>query len=366
MPAKETDLQPPYNFNAGPAILPRVVLKEAQRDMLNFNGTGMSVLEISHRSKDFEAVVLEAEALARELLAAPDGYRVLFLQGGASLQFAMIPMNVLPKGRIADYVLTGSWSEKAQGEADKIGATHVAASGKDGGYKRIPAVSEVSLSANPVYAHITSNNTIYGTQWRTLPSFEGVLIVADMSSDIFSRPVNVSDYGIIYAGLQKNAGPAGATMVVIREDWLQRCPKTLPSMLRYDVMAKSNSLYNTPPVFSIYVSLLVMRWLKANGGLKAAAARNEAKAKIIYDVIDSSGGFYVGHAEEGSRSLMNITFRVRDEGKEKDFLAQARTKGFVGLNGHRSVGGVRASTYNALPPDACHALAAFMREFQTR
>lgn len=346
--------------------MPHSVLEEAQRDLLNFNGTGMSVLEISHRSKDFEAVVVEAEALAKELLAAPDGYRVLFLQGGASLQFAMVPMNFLPVGSIADYVLTGSWSEKALSEAGKIGTTHVAASGKDGSYKRIPAVSEVSLSAAPVYAHITSNNTIYGTQWRTLPSFGGVPIVADMSSDIFSRPLNVGDYGIIYAGLQKNAGPAGATMVVIREDWLERCPKTLPSMLRYDVMAKNNSLYNTPPVFSIYVGLLVMRWLEANGGLPGAAARNEAKAKIIYDVIDSSGGFYVGHAEEGSRSLMNITFRVHDEEKEQDFLAQAKTRGFVGLNGHRSVGGVRASTYNALPPEACQALAGFMQEFQTR
>lgn len=357
-------MHPPYNFNAGPAVLPKPVLEEAQRDLLNFNGTGMSVLEISHRSKDFEAVVTEAEALAKDLLSIPDNYRVLFLQGGASLQFSMVPMNFLANGRTADYVLTGSWSEKALAEAEKVGCTSIAASGKDANYKRIPAREEIALSADPVYVHITSNNTIYGTQWQDLPAFPNVPIVADMSSDILSRPVNVSDYAIIYAGLQKNAGPAGATMVIIRDDWLDRCPKSLPTMLRYDIAAKNNSLYNTPPVFSIYVSMLVMRWLKANGGLTETAKRNEAKAKIVYDAIDGSNGFYVGHADPGSRSLMNITFRVSDEEKEKEFLALAKSKGFVGLNGHRSVGGVRASTYNALPIEACEALADLMKGFR--
>ncbi|HEY3411849.1 MAG TPA: 3-phosphoserine/phosphohydroxythreonine transaminase [Armatimonadota bacterium] len=357
-------MQPPYNFNAGPAVLPKSVLEEAQRNLLDFNGTGMSILEISHRSKDFEAVVTEAEALAKELLSIPDNYRVLFLQGGASLQFSMVPMNFLAEGRTADYVLTGSWSEKALAEAEKTGSAHVAASGKVAGYKHIPTPAEIALSDDPVYVHITSNNTIYGTQWRDLPAFPGTPIVADMSSDMLSRPVNVADYAVIYAGLQKNAGPAGATMVIIRDDWLERCPKTLPTMLRYDVMAKNNSLYNTPPVFAIYISMLVMRWLKAGGGLGEMAKRNAAKARIVYDAIDGSGGFYVGHAEPGSRSVMNITFRVSDEEKEKEFLALAKAKGFVGLNGHRSVGGVRASTYNALPVEACEALAGLMREFR--
>jgi phosphoserine aminotransferase len=342
------------------------VLEEAQRDLLNFNGTGMSVLEISHRSRDFEAVITEAESLAKELLAVPEGYRVLFLQGGASLQFSMVALNFLAEGRTADYVLTGSWSEKALAEAEKVGSARIAASGKEGGYRRIPTVAEVKLSEDPAYVHITANNTIYGTEWRTLPKFGGVPIVADMSSDFLSRPVDVADYAVIYAGLQKNAGPAGATMVILREDWLERTPKTLPTMLRYDVMAKNNSLYNTPPVFSIYISLLVMRWLKALGGLTAIAARNEAKAKLIYDAIDASEGFYTGHAERGSRSLMNVTFRVRDEASEKEFLSQAKSRGFVGLNGHRSVGGVRASTYNALPLEACEALVAFMKEFQSK
>lgn len=359
-------MQTPYNFNAGPAVLPRPVLEEAQRDLLNFGGTGMSVLEISHRSKDFEAVISEAEMLAKELLSIPEGYRVLFLQGGASLQFSMVPLNFLPEGQTADYVLTGSWSEKALDEAEKVGCAHVAASGKAEAYRRIPGAGEISLSENPAYVHITSNNTIYGTQWRSLPSFGAIPIVADMSSDILSRPVSVSGYAIIYAGLQKNAGPAGATMVIIREDWLDRCPKTLPTMLRYDVMAKNNSLYNTPPVFSIYISLLVMRWLKSLGGLSVIAARNEAKAKLIYDAIDGSGGFYIGHAEPDSRSLMNITFRVHDEEAEKAFLAEAKSRGFVGLNGHRSVGGVRASTYNALPIEACEALVGLMEEFKSR
>ncbi|HEY3268933.1 MAG TPA: 3-phosphoserine/phosphohydroxythreonine transaminase [Armatimonadota bacterium] len=355
---------PAYNFNAGPAVLPRTALEYAQREFLDFQGTGMSVLEISHRSKDFEAVIAEAEALAKELLAIPDGYKVLFLQGGASLQFAMVPMNILGPGESADYVLTGSWSEKAFQEAEKVASVRVAASTKEGGYKRIPDVSEIQLGSNPAYVHITTNNTIYGAQWRALPAFPGIPIVADMSSDMLSRPVNVADYGIIYAGLQKNAGPAGATMVIIREDWLAKSPKTLPTMLRYDVMAKNSSLYNTPPVFSIYMSMLVMRWLKELGGLEAIARRNEAKAKLIYDAIDNSDGFYTGHAEPGSRSLMNITFNLGSEEQEKAFLAKAKDAGFVGLAGHRSVGGVRASTYNACPVEACEALVQFMQDYR--
>ncbi len=359
-------MQPPYNFNAGPAVLPRPALEQAQREFLDFNGLGMSVLEISHRSKDFEAVLEEAIALTRDLLGLPDNYRVLFLQGGASLQFAMAPMNVVPEGGVANYILTGSWSEKALGEAEKVTRVHTAASTKEEGYRRIPAPSEAQLSPDPAYVHITSNNTIYGTQWRALPEFGDVPLVADMSSDFLSRPFDVAPYGLIYAGLQKNAGPAGATIVIIREDWLERSPKSLPTMLRYDVMAKNNSLYNTPPVFAIYMSMLVMRWLKAHGGLEAVAARNAEKARLIYDAIDQSNGFYCGHAEPGSRSLMNITFRLANEDLEKQFLAEAKERGYVGLSGHRSVGGVRASTYNALPREACEDLAELLRDFQKR
>lgn len=357
-------MQPPYNFNAGPAVLPRPALEHAQGELLSFNGLGMSVLEISHRSKDFEAVLHEAVDLTRDLLGVPDNYRILYLQGGASLQFAMLPMNVVGEGAVANYALTGSWSEKALEEAKKVSATHVAASTKEEQYRRIPRADEVQIGDNPAYLHITTNNTIYGTQWREIPSFGGVPLVSDMSSDIFSRPVDVAQHGAIYAGLQKNAGPAGATMVIIREDWVARSPKTLPTMLRYDVMAKNDSLYNTPPVFSIYMNMLVMRWLKAQGGLEAMARRNAEKARLVYDAIDQSEGFYTGHAQPDSRSLMNITFRLPDEDLEKQFLADAKARGFVGLPGHRSVGGVRASTYNALPVAACEELAGFMREFR--
>lgn len=359
-------MQPPYNFNAGPAVLPRPALEQAQREMLDFNGLGMSVLEISHRSREFEAILEEAVILVRDLLALPPGYAVMFLQGGASLQFAMVPMNLAPEGREVDYILTGSWSEKALGEAEKVARARVAASTKEEGYRRVPAASEVNLGDDPAYVHITTNNTIYGTQWRAMPDFGKVPLVADMSSDILSRPFDAAPFGLFYAGLQKNAGPAGATLVVMREEWLERTPASLPTMLRYDTMAKNHSLYNTPPVFSIYFSMLVMRWLKAQGGLKAVAARNEEKAHIIYSAIDASDGYYRGHAEPGSRSLMNITFRLADEGQEKRFLTEAKARGFVGLAGHRSVGGVRASTYNALPAAACEALADFMREFQAR
>lgn len=352
------------NFNAGPAILPREVLQQVQSELLDFGGSGMSILEISHRSKDFEAVIHEAEALAKRLYGVPDGYRVLFLQGGASLQFSMVPMNLLPSDGCADYVLTGSWSQKAYDEAVKAGTAHVAASTKDDNFSRIPKMDEIRLCDKPAYVHITSNNTIYGTQWNPLPTFGDVPIVGDFSSDVFSRPVDIRPYALIYAGLQKNAGPAGATLVIIREDVLEAAPKSLPTMLRYAIHAKNNSLYNTPPVFSIYVSLLVMRRLETLGGLSAVAKANKAKAAVIYDVIDESEGFYKGHAEKDSRSLMNITFRLPDEELEKRFLTEAKEHGFVGLPGHRSVGGVRASVYNAMPIEGCTALADFMRAFR--
>ena len=353
-----------YNFNAGPAILPRPVLEHIRHELLDYEGRGLSIMEMSHRSKEFMALVAEAEALIKELLAVPSGYRVLFLQGGASTQFAMVPMNFLPSERTADYLLTGVWSEKALEEAKTFGKTHIAGSTKEDQYRRVLRPEEVQLSDNPAYVHLTSNNTIYGTQWRALPTFDEHPLVADMSSDVLSRPFNVAPYGLIYAGAQKNLGPAGVTIVIIREEWIARVPKTVPSMLRYDIHAKNDSLYNTPPVFPIYATCLVLRWLQELGGAEEIALRNETKAATIYNVIDESDGFYRGHAERDSRSLMNITFRLPTEQLEKAFASQAKAQGFVGLEGHRSVGGLRASTYNAMPLEGCVALADFMREFQ--
>lgn len=353
-----------YNFNAGPAILPRPVLEIVQNEFLDYHQRGMSIIEMSHRSKEFMAIVAEAEQLTKELLQIPEGYRVLFLQGGASTQFGMIPMNFLPSERTADYVLTGVWSEKALEDARKFGQVHVAASTKGSGFRRVPDVEEVVLSDNPVYAHITSNNTIYGTQWRTLPMFGDVPLVADMSSDFLSRPFDVSPYGLIYGGAQKNLGPAGVTIVIIREEWLaSQPPASVPAMLRYDIHAKNDSLYNTPPAFAIYTTNLVLRWLRDNGGLEAIQAHNDAKAAVVYDAIDANDEFFQGHAETTSRSLMNITFRLPTEELEKKFLAEAKDAGFVGLPGHRSVGGVRASVYNAMPLEGAQALANFMNEF---
>jgi len=353
-----------YNFNAGPAILPRPVLEHIRHELLDYEGRGLSIMEMSHRSKEFMALVAEAEALIKELLAVPSGYRVLFLQGGASTQFAMVPMNFLPSERTADYLLTGVWSEKALEEAKTFGKTHIAGSTKEDQYRRVLRPEEVQLSDNPAYVHLTSNNTIYGTQWRALPTFGEHPLVADMSSDILSRPFDVAPYALIYAGAQKNLGPAGVTIVIIREEWIARVPKTVPSMLRYDIHAKNDSLYNTPPVFPIYATCLVLRWLQELGGAEEIALRNETKAATIYNVIDESDGFYRGHAERDSRSLMNITFRLPTEQLEKAFASQAKAQGFVGLEGHRSVGGLRASTYNAMPLEGCVALADFMREFQ--
>ena len=353
-----------YNFNAGPAALPLPVLEELQENVLDFNGLGMSILEISHRSKDFEAVIQEAETLLKDLLNVPEEYRVLFLQGGASTQFSMVPMNYLSNGQSADYILTGSWSEKAHAEASRIGSAHIAASSKESNYDHIPSLDEIKLSTSPEYVHITSNNTIFGTQWETLPTFSEFPIVADMSSDILSRPFDVRPYGIIYAGAQKNLGPAGVTIVIIRQDILDKAKKDLPSMLRYDILAKNNSLYNTPPVFSIYSVMLVLRWIKSMGGLSTIDNHNREKAALIYDTIDNSGGFYKGHAQKNSRSLMNITFRLPSEDLEKKFASEATQQGLIGLKGHRSVGGMRASTYNAVPKEACQTLADFMREFQ--
>ncbi len=355
-----------YNFNAGPSALPVEVLEKAQEELVNFKSSGMSIMEMSHRSKDYEAVHNDAIARLKSLYSIPDNYEVLFLQGGASLQFTMVPMNFLKEGQTASYILTGSWSEKAIKEAKLFGQTKEAASSKENAYRNIPALEDIQIGAKDAYVHLTSNNTIYGTQWKEFPQTGEVALVADMSSDILSKPVDISNFGIIYAGAQKNLGPSGVTVVIIRKDLLEKANTNIPTMLKYSTHADSNSLYNTPPTFGIYMLGEVLKWVEEKGGLEAIAKNNEEKANVIYNVVDNSNGFYKGHATKESRSLMNITFRVTDEALEKQFLAEAKEAGFVGLNGHRSVGGCRASTYNAVPYEACKALADFMIDFQNK
>ena len=355
-----------YNFSAGPAVLPEEVLREAQRDLLSLPGVGESILEISHRSKVFDEIIGGCDADIRTLAGIPAGYQVLFLQGGASLQFSMVPMNILPAGGKADYILTGSWSKKAVKEAQKVGTVQIAGSTESENFSRIPAASEIRIDPQSAYVHFTTNNTIFGTEWETEPSAGGVPLVADASSDIFSRPIDVSKYALIYAGAQKNLAPAGVTLVIIRDDMLARSPKGLPTMLDYNTHAKEKSLYNTPPVFTIYVMRLVMKWLLAQGGLAAIGKRNAEKAGRLYAAIDGSGGFYRAHAAPGSRSNMNVAFRLPSEDLEKRFVSEASANKLDGLKGHRSVGGVRASIYNAFPPAGVDALVAFMKEFQKK
>jgi phosphoserine aminotransferase len=352
-----------YNFNAGPAILPPAVLSQAQEELRDYGGVGISVMEMSHRSKEFEAINGEAEARIKRLLGVEGGYRALFLQGGASTQFAMLPLNFLPAERVADYIITGTWAEKARDDARKLGQVHIAASTEAEQYRRVPRQDEIQLSDNPAYVHMTTNNTIYGTQWHTLPDVGDRLLVADMSSDIMSRPFDLTKFGLVYAGAQKNLGPSGVTVVLVREDWLEQAPKTLPAMLRYATHAKNNSLYNTPPTFGIYMLNLVLGWIESQGGLAGMARHNERKAAIVYAAIDGSDGFYRGHAEQGSRSQMNITFRLPSEELEKQFVAAAQKQGMIGLAGHRSVGGIRASVYNAMSIEGVEALASLMRDF---
>ncbi|MEG0448747.1 MAG: 3-phosphoserine/phosphohydroxythreonine transaminase [Lysinibacillus sp.] len=355
-----------YNFNAGPSALPVEVLENAQKQLVNFQDSGMSIMEMSHRSAIFDEVHNEAIARLKKLYEIPENYEVLFLQGGASLQFTMIPMNFLQADKKASYILSGSWSEKAIKEAKLFGTPVEAASTKENKYRNIPALEDIKFDADDAYVHITSNNTIYGTQWKVFPETGDVPLVADMSSDILSKPVDVSKFGIIYAGAQKNLGPSGVTVVIIRKDLLEKENANVPTILKYTTHADSNSLYNTPPTFGIYMLGEVLKWVEAKGGVAAIAKHNEAKAQVIYDAIDNSNGFYTGHATPESRSLMNITFRVADEELEKQFLAEAKAAGFVGLNGHRSVGGCRASTYNAVPLEACEALRDFMVAFQNK
>jgi phosphoserine aminotransferase len=354
-----------FNFSAGPAVLPVPVLEEAQRDMISLPGVGMSVMEISHRSKTFDEIIGRAETGLRELMKVPDNYHILFLQGGASLQFSMVPMNFLPADGSADYVLTGSWGKKALKEAKKVGAVNVAATMADGGFTRVPSRDEMSLNSHAAYVHITSNETIEGVQWKREPDVGDVPLVADASSDILSRQVDVSKYGIIYAGAQKNMGPSGLVVVILREDLLQRIPENLATMLDYRVHVENKSLYNTPNTWGIYILSLVCKWLQEKGGLAAMERENEDKARLVYEAIDATD-FYRGHADVDCRSTMNVTFRLPAEELEKKFVAEATAQGLDGLKGHRSVGGIRASIYNAFPRAGVEALVSFMKDFERR
>ena len=352
-----------FNFSAGPAVLPESVLLEAQRDLVALPGVGMSVLEISHRSKPFEAILAKTEADLRALGGVPANYKVLFLQGGASLQFSMVPLNLLTAGATADYIVSGAWAQKAVKEAQRVGTVHVAASTESENFSRVPRQDELQLTPNAAYVHVTTNNTLFGTEATGEPSVGDVPLVADTSSDMFSRPIDVAKYGLIYAGAQKNLGPSGVTLVVIREDLLARSTKALHTMLNYAVHAENGSMYNTPPCFGIYLMGLVMKWALAQGGLAAIGATNDRKAAALYAEIDRTG-FYRGTAEKGSRSRMNITFRLPSEDLENAFVKAATAAGLDGLKGHRSVGGMRASIYNAFPEAGVTALVEFMREFE--
>lgn len=354
-----------FNFAAGPAVLPVPVLEEAQRDLMALPGVGMSILEISHRSKTFDQVIQSCEADIRTLAAIPDHYHVLFLQGGASLQFSMVPMNLLPAGGSADYIVTGAWSQKAVKEAKRVGTVNLAASTEAENFARIPRQDEIKLTPGAAYVHVTSNNTIFGTQWHYQPQLGEAPVVCDASSDIFSRPIDMSKYALVYAGAQKNLGPSGVTLVIIRDDLVKRAPSTLPTMLNYSVHAENKSLYNTPNTFGIYLMRLTMKWLLGQGGLAGIEKINERKAAKLYGEIDRTG-FYRGHAQKDSRSRMNITFRLPSEELEKQFAKEATAAGLDGLKGHRSVGGIRASVYNAFPEEGIDALVQFMREFEKK
>jgi phosphoserine aminotransferase len=355
-----------HNFNPGPAVLPLEVLQQAQAEMLDYKGTGMSVMEISHRSKDFQAIVDEAQANLRGLLGIPANYKILFLQGGASLHFAMIPMNFRPAGKSADYIVTGTWSKKAIKESQKLGTAKAAANMEADNFNHLPAQADLKLDPQAAYLHFTSNETIHGVEYIVEPiPPAGVPLICDVSSDFISRPLDVSKYAMLYAGAQKNAGPAGVVVCIIREDMLEKVPANLPNLLDYKALAEEDSMLNTPPCWSIYIVGLVLKWVKGIGGLEAIARRNQAKAGLVYKTIDESGGFYRGHAK-ADRSVMNVTFRLPNEQLEEQFASEAKKHDMIGLKGHRSVGGMRASLYNALPIEAAEELAKFMKEFQQK
>ncbi len=358
-----TTTQRLFNFSAGPAVLPESVLREAQQDLVALPGVGMSVLEISHRSKTFEGILAKTEADLRTLGNVPANYKVLFLQGGASLQFSMVPLNLLTPGTTADYIVTGGWSQKAVKEAQRVGTVHVAGSTESENFARIPRQDELTLTPGAAYVHFTTNNTLFGTEWQREPNVGDVPLVADTSSDMFSRPIDVARYGLISAGAQKNLGPSGVTLVIVRDDLLARSAKSLHTMLSYAVHADNGSMYNTPPCFGIYLMGLVMKWALAQGGLTAIAATNARKAAALYGEIDRTG-FYRGTAAADSRSLMNVTFRLPSDELEGAFVKAATAAGLDGLKGHRSVGGMRASIYNAFPEAGVTALVQFMQEFE--
>ena len=357
-----------YNFSAGPAVLPLPALEQAQRDLLALPGAGISILEISHRTSTFNDVIESAEANLRSLLNIPDNYKVLFLQGGALLQFAMAPMNILRgTGKKADYILHGTWGKKAMKEASTQGECRVAWDGAETNYTKTPSNDELDLNPDAAYVHITSNETIQGVQFKTEPEIGDVPLVCDSSSDLLYRPVDVSKYGILYACAQKNVGPAGVTIVIIRDDLVEMSGDDLPSMLSYKVLAEGKSLLNTPPCFAIYMVKLVTDWLiNEIGGLDKMLEINKGKAQMLYDVIDSSEGFYLGHAVPECRSLMNVPFKMATDELDKKFLDEAAAEGLMTLKGHRSVGGFRASIYNAMPVEGVEKLAAFMKDFQAK
>ena len=352
-----------HNFNAGPGVLPFEVVEEASRGVLEFGNTGMSIMEMSHRSKEYDQVIREAASDLLELLGSPAGYKALFVGGGASLQFAMVPMNFLPDNGSADYINTGVWASKAVSEAKMIGKVNVVASSEDKKFTYIPDLSKVAFTPGAAYLHITTNNTIYGTEYHTYPDPGNAPLVADMSSNFLSRPFDLTKFSLIYAGAQKNVGPSGVVIVLVREDMLEKTVRTVPTMMNYKTHYTNDSLYNTPPCVNIYVVGLVMKWLKKNGGLADMEQRNIRKAAIVYDAIDGSGGFYRGTVEKESRSRMNIPFRLPSEELEEKFVKEGKAANLIGLKGHRSVGGIRASTYNALPEESCQVLADFMKEF---
>ncbi|KIL36009.1 MFS transporter [Cohnella kolymensis] len=355
-----------YNFNAGPAALPLEVLERAQKQFVEFENSGMSLMEMSHRGAVYEKVHFEAVALLRELMGIPHNYKVLFIQGGASTQFAMVPMNLIKSGKAPAYIATGSWATKAIQEAKMFGDITIAASTEADQYRRVPAINELQYSEDTSYLHLTSNETIEGTQWREYPDTGSVPLIGDLSSDILCRPIDVSQFAVIYAGAQKNLGPSGVTIVIIREDLIGQPDLPVPTMLRYSTHAKADSLYNTPPTFAVYMMNETLKWLKEQGGAAAMEQRNREKARLLYEVIDGSSGFYRGFAEPGSRSIMNVTFRLGSEELDKKFVKESEAEGFVGLKGHRSVGGMRASIYNAVPVESVRALVNFMKDFQSR
>src|SRR6266550_2368424 len=354
-----------FNFSSGPAVLPLPVLEEAQRDLIALPSVGMSVMEISHRSKVFDDLLHKAVEDVRALAGIPANYKILMLQGGASLQFTMVPMNLLRPGATADYIDSGSWADKAVKEAKKVGKVNVAATTRGDNYSRLPDAGELKLTPGAAYVHMTGNNTIEGTQWKSLPQVGDVPLISDTSSNMFSGPIDVGRHALIYAGAQKNLGPSGVTMVIIREDLLARSADTLPTMLNYKVHAENDSLYNTPNTFGIYILGLTMKWLRSQGGLEAMAKVNQRKAGKLYAEIDRTG-FYRGTARKQDRSPMNVTFRLATEELEKAFVKESSAAGFDGLQGHRSVGGMRASIYNAFPEEGVDALVSFMREFERK